>query len=69
MARSILRAIGVREAVHQEILTDAEIEGLVEVSAEHGKMEESQAEYIQNLFRLSELEIADVMVHVLRPRT
>jgi len=57
-SRSILRAVGVREAPHQEILTDAEIEGLVEVSAEHGKMEESQAEYIQNLFRLSELEIA-----------
>src|SRR3954468_18294158 len=31
-SRSILRAFGVREAPHQEILTDAEIEGLVEVS-------------------------------------
>jgi CBS domain containing-hemolysin-like protein len=62
-SRSILRAFGVREAPHQEILTDVEIEGLVEVSAEHGKMEESQAEYIQNLFRLGELEVADVMVH------
>src|SRR5262249_24371574 len=62
-SRSILRAFGVKEAAQQEILTDVEIEGLVEVSAEHGKMEESQAEYIQNLFRLSELEVADVMVH------
>ena len=39
-SRAILRLLGVREASHQEILTDAEIEGLVEVSAEHGKMEE-----------------------------
>jgi magnesium and cobalt exporter, CNNM family len=60
---SILRLLGVKEAPLQEILTDEEIEGLVEVSAEHGKMEESQAEYIQNLFRLSELAVADVMVH------
>ena len=62
-SRSILRLLGVREASHQDILTDVEIEGLVEVSAEHGKMEESQAEYIHNLFRFGELEVADVMVH------
>ncbi|MBN9023202.1 MAG: DUF21 domain-containing protein [Rhizobiales bacterium] len=62
-SRSILRLLGVREASHQEILTDAEIEGLVEVSAEHGKMEESQAEFIHNLFRLGELVGSDVMVH------
>jgi len=62
-SRSILRLLGVREASHQEILTDAEIEGLVEVSAEHGNMEESQAEFIHNLFRLGELEVSDVMIH------
>jgi CBS domain containing-hemolysin-like protein len=62
-SRSILRMLGVREASHQEILTDVEIEGLVEVSAEHGKMEESQAEFIHNLFRFGELEVSDVMIH------
>jgi len=62
-SRSILRILGVREASHLEILTDDEIEGLVEVSAEHGKMEESQAEYIQNVLRFAELEVADVMIH------
>ena len=62
-SRAILRLLGVQEASHQEILTDVEIEGLVEVSAEHGKMEESQAEFIHNLFRLSELEVSDVMIH------
>ncbi len=62
-SRSILRMLGVREASHQEILSDVEIEGLVEMSAEHGKMEESQAEYIQNVFRFGDLQVADVMVH------
>jgi CBS domain containing-hemolysin-like protein len=62
-SRSILRLLGVKEGSQQEILTDAEIEGLVEVSAEHGKMEEGEAEYIQNVFRFGDLEVSDVMVH------
>ncbi len=62
-SRLILRMLGVREFSQYEILTDVEIEGLVEVSAEHGKMEEGQAEYIQNVFRFGELEISDVMIH------
>jgi CBS domain containing-hemolysin-like protein len=62
-SNSVLRLLGVREASHQEILTHDEIEGLVDVSAEHGKMEERQAEFIHNLFRFSELEVADIMVH------
>ena len=62
-SNSILRLLGVREATHQDILTYGEIEGLVEVSAEHGKMEETHAEYIHNLFRFGELEVGDVMVH------
>ena len=62
-SRSILRMLGVRESSQQEILTDVEIEGLVEVSAEHGKMEMGQAEYIHNVFRFGELQVSDVMVH------
>ncbi len=62
-SRGILRMLGVKEGSQQEILTDVEIEGLVEVSAEHGKMEVGQAEYIQNVFRFGELEVSDVMVH------
>jgi CBS domain containing-hemolysin-like protein len=62
-SRAILRMLGIKESSQHEILTDVEIEGLVEVSAEHGKMEEGQAEYIQNVFRFGELEVSDVMVH------
>jgi CBS domain containing-hemolysin-like protein len=62
-SRSILSLFGVKEISHQEILTNVEIESLVEVSAEHGKLEEAQAEYIQNVFRFGELKVTDVMVH------
>ena len=62
-SRSILRMLGVKENKTPDILTDVEIEGLVEASAEHGKIEEGQAEYIQNVFRFGELEVSDVMVH------
>jgi CBS domain containing-hemolysin-like protein len=62
-ARGILTLFGVKEGSHQEILAPDEIEGLVDVSAEHGQVEETQAAYIHNLFRFGELEVADVMVH------
>jgi len=62
-SRSILQWLGIRESSQHEILTDVEIEGLVEESAEHGKMAIGQAEYIQNVFRFGELEVSDVMVH------
>ena len=62
-SRSILQMLGIKESSQHEILTDVEIEGLVEESAEHGKMEVGQAEYIHNVFRFGELEVSDVMVH------
>jgi CBS domain containing-hemolysin-like protein len=62
-SRSILRMLGIGETSHHEILTDVEIEQLVEEAAEHGKLEEGQAEYIQNVFRVGELKVSDVMVH------
>jgi CBS domain containing-hemolysin-like protein len=61
--RAVLRLFGVAEGSHQEVLTHAELEGLLDVSAEHGEVEESQAEYIHNLFRFGELDVSDVMVH------
>jgi CBS domain containing-hemolysin-like protein len=62
-SRSILRMVGVKEHSTQDILTDVEIEGLVEESAEYGEIEEGQAEYIQNVFRFGDLVVSDVMVH------
>lgn len=62
-SRRILHVLGVKEASHHEVLTGTELEGLVEVSAEHGNVEEGQAEYIQNVLRFGELEVSDVMIH------
>lgn len=62
-SRAILRMLGVKESSQNEILTDSEIEGLVGESAEHGKMEIGEAEYIQNVFRFGDLAVSDVMVH------
>jgi CBS domain containing-hemolysin-like protein len=62
-SRSILRLLGVAENSEHEILTNVEIKGLVGQSAEHGKIEIGEAEYIQNVFRFGELVVSDVMVH------
>ncbi|WP_339358576.1 CNNM domain-containing protein, partial [Klebsiella pneumoniae] len=62
-SRGILRLVGVEESSQHEILTDSEIEGLVEESAEHGGIASGEAEYIQNVFRFGDLAVSDVMVH------
>ena len=62
-SRAMLRLFGVQESSQHEILTGVEIEGLVGESAEHGKMEIGEAEYIQNVFRFGDLIVSDVMVH------
>jgi CBS domain containing-hemolysin-like protein len=62
-SRKILEMLGIRESSQHEILTDVEIEGLIEASAEHGKMAVGEAEYIHNVFRFGDLAVSDVMVH------
>ena len=61
-SRSILRALGVAEAPHQEILSNEEIRGLVNVSAEHGEMEEAHATFIHNIFRFDERTVERIMI-------
>jgi len=61
-SRAILRWIGVAEASHMEILSNEEIRGLVDVSAEHGEMQEGQAEFIHNIFRFDERAVERVMI-------
>lgn len=64
-SRGLLSALGVEEASHGEVLTDTEIRGLVNMSAEHGEMGADKAEIIQNLFRFDERAVQRVMI----PRT
>lgn len=63
VSRRVLRMLGVKEALPHDVLSDVELEGLVATSAEYGKLEEGQAEYIQNVFRVGELAVSDVMIH------
>lgn len=62
-SRGILSLLGVKESPQHEVLTGIELEGLVGESAEHGKIESGEAEYLQNVFRFGELSVSDVMVH------
>ncbi len=62
-SRAVLRLFRVGDVAYKEILSGPELENLVETSAEHGGIQEGQAEYIQNVFRFGELEVSDVMVH------
>jgi CBS domain containing-hemolysin-like protein len=62
-SRATLRMLGVKEASHHEILSDVEIDSLVEASAEHGELGGEKAESIHGLFALSQLSLADVMIH------
>ena len=65
MRAAILRLLGVRNGSQQEILTDDEIEGLVEVSAEHGKMSKKAEARIhpERFLASATSKVSDVMVH------
>ncbi len=62
-SRGVLRMFGVREVSHHEVLTGAEIESIVDVSAEQGALEMSVRDRLRGSLDLSELSIADVMIH------
>jgi CBS domain containing-hemolysin-like protein len=62
-SRNVLRAFGVKEVSHHEVLTGAEIESIVEVSVEHGQLEASVRDRLRGSFDLRELTVADVMIH------
>ncbi|MDA1324463.1 MAG: hemolysin family protein [Proteobacteria bacterium] len=61
-SRAILRLLRVAEAPHAEIYSNDEIRGLVDVSAEHGEMQESHAAFIHNIFRFDERAAERVMI-------
>lgn len=61
-SRSILRQIGISEDSHGDVLSDAEIRSLVDVSTEHGEMHIDKAEMIHNVFKFDERSVARVMI-------
>jgi CBS domain containing-hemolysin-like protein len=63
VSRAILRALKVAEAPHVDVLSETEIEGLVEASAEHGKMELGMRDRVRGALDLGDLTVDDVMIH------
>ncbi len=61
-SRSILGLFGVEEASHMEILTDAELKGLIEVSGEHCDLDSDRAKMLQSMFDFDDRIVASVMV-------
>jgi CBS domain containing-hemolysin-like protein len=61
-SRGTLRLLGVAEAPHMEVLSNLEIRGIVNTSAEHGELNEDRAEMIHNLFRFDERAVSRVMI-------
>ncbi len=62
-SRGVLRMFGVKEVSHHEVLTGAEIESIVDTSAEQGALEMSVRDRLRGSLDLSELTVADVMIH------
>ena len=60
----ILKQFGVEEATHGDIYTGDEIKGLVVTSHEHGKIENSQASMLNNLFEFDQRQVARVMIPI-----
>ncbi len=60
-SRTILGLFGVEEASHMEILTDAELKGLIEVSGEHGDLDSKRAKMLQSMFDFDGRIVASVM--------
>ena len=59
---SILSMFGVKEATHAEVLSGAEIKGLVATSREHGEIHHEQADMLRNLFEFDQRQVGRVMI-------
>ncbi|GAB6034137.1 hemolysin family protein [Galenea microaerophila] len=59
---SILRAMGIKEASHEEIFSAEELSELIETASEHGTVDDSKADMIQNMFEFDNRIVRDIMV-------
>lgn len=61
-ASAILRSMGVKEASHEEIFSDAELSEMIDVSNVHGDLDTAKAGMIQNMFAFDTRIVRDIMV-------
>ena len=59
---AILRSMGVKEASHEEIFSDAELSEMIDVSSIHGNLDNTKAGMIQNMFAFDTRIVRDIMV-------
>ena len=64
-SNKILEWMGVSPASHDDVLSGAELKGLVATSREHGELETDHAVMLHNLFEFDERQVRRVMI----PRT
>ncbi|WP_321326129.1 hemolysin family protein [Thiomicrorhabdus sp.] len=61
-ASTILRAMGVKEASHEEIFSDEELSEMIDASSIHGNLDNIKADMIQNMFAFDTRIVRDIMV-------
>ncbi|NNC99668.1 MAG: HlyC/CorC family transporter [Gammaproteobacteria bacterium] len=62
---SILALFNVEEATHADVLSNAEIRGIIDTSEQHGELNTDRATMLQNMFKFDSHTVEQVMV----PRT
>ncbi len=59
---AILARFGVAEATHMDVLSDAEIKGVIDVSREHGDLSHSKADMLKNMFDFDQRSVQEIMI-------
>lgn len=59
---AILGLFKVAQASHADVLTDAEIRGVIQTSEEHGTLDTAKAEMLENMFEFGNRTAAEVML-------
>ncbi len=59
---AILSRFGVAEATHMDVMSDAEIMGVIDVSREHGDLSHSKADMLKNMFDFDRRTVQEIMI-------
>ncbi|RBP50669.1 hemolysin family protein [Arenicella xantha] len=59
---SILSLFNVEEATHADVLSNAEIQGIIDTSEQHGELDTDRATMLQNMFKFDSHSVQQIMV-------
>jgi putative hemolysin len=62
-ANGVVRLMGIDPNANLESVTEEEIRMMVDVGGEHGVIEDSQKEMINNIFEFDDIDVGDIMTH------